>query len=241
MQGPTKALSSQRRPVHRMIRIALLVSCGAASGACAHTDITVDLPQFPPVTSAVKAAGREVVVIAPFGDLRPQQHRCGIKKTSTGESASIYCRTPPSVWIGTLLIDGLRQAGFRVRSDAPASSTALRIEGTLTQLFVEPDVRGGYFVLAGYHGYQPEADIGVKLVGHTSDGLRAERSFYVKGVGKPQDGDLQRNYEVAVEEAATLLTNEMAKAVGDLVDEVAQLRQKACAGANVDTPPAPPR
>src|SRR5205823_2821143 len=75
---------------------------------------------------------------------------------------------------------------------------AVRIEGFLTQLFVEPDVKMEYYVLYGSGHYIPEADIAVRLVAWGAS-FQAERRFYVKGLGEYMGGALESNFQLALD------------------------------------------
>jgi hypothetical protein len=58
-------------------------------------------------------------------------------------------------------------------TDDGARDSALRIEGVLLKIFAEPVV--------GFWSGTVETDLNVKLVATSKTGLRAERTFFVKG------------------------------------------------------------
>lgn len=171
-------------------------------------------------------AGREVVVTVPFADERAQPHRCGCQKNGYNmDTANVICRTPPAEWIADVLADELRAAGFRVvRADAPHRASALRIEGALLQLFVEP--------FAGTFSASCEADLSVRLVATSETGLRASRTFFAKGSWKGFSG-VTGPFQVATERATQEALRAMVEAVIELMNRYPQLGMRAEAGSCV--------
>lgn len=168
--------------------LALLVS------GCALTDVTVQPPPpFQVAAGSQRGQGREVVVVRPFQDARPET-RCGMKKNAyNSDTASVLCTRPASM-IADLLAYHLSLAGFRVLRDRKAASpSAIVLTGALEQLFVEP--KNNYFSV------EIETDVGLKLWATTTSGLWAQRRFYVKGTEASMfvsDEDLQRSFDAGV-------------------------------------------
>jgi hypothetical protein len=143
---------------------------------CAYQDATVR----PPASASVAAGGRiwgspSVVLAMPFVDERPDRSRCGMKKAGGKKAANVYCSDAPAQWLAALVAGELRAAGFRVYDkEAPPGEAAVRIEGFLSQLFVEPDVEVEYDVFYSQGRYIPESDIAVRLVARGAN-FEAER------------------------------------------------------------------
>jgi hypothetical protein len=118
---------------------------------------------------------RQIILLVPFQDGRPSQGRCGVQKGGYGnETASAFCEVDPGEWIASFLARELAASGFTVlRSEEGARDTALKVEGVLLQLFVEPVV--------GFWSTTVESDFHVKLVATSKTGLQAERTFFSKG------------------------------------------------------------
>ena len=118
---------------------------------------------------------RQVIVVIPFQDARLNTSRCGVQKGGYGnEMAQAVCQGNPAEWIAILLALELKASGFTVlSSEEGARSTALRIEGVVLQVFVEPVV--------GFWSATVETDLSVRLVVTSKTGLQAERKFFSKG------------------------------------------------------------
>src|SRR5262249_19099206 len=169
--GGGTPMNRTRRVVALILRrlgfLALAPLCG-----CALNTVPVSPPMAELTTDASLGAGRVVLVELPFKDDRPDRTRCGMTKNSYGmDTANVDCTVPPKQFVAEQLVHGLRAAGFSVTE--AQSADPLRVEGTLTQFFLEPKVDAFTFT--------PEADVGVRLVATSASGLRAGRDFYVKG------------------------------------------------------------
>lgn len=131
------------------------------------------------------------------------------------DTADLQCTVPPPVWLSESLARALTTAGFRVNTNpAMQRPASVRIDGTVLQFFVEPDV--------GFFTFTPEADISVKLVVSSQSGLYAERTFYFKGVETSFVGTedkFQRAADTATKQAVTV----MVKAITTLLDRYPQL------------------
>ena len=118
---------------------------------------------------------RQVIVAVPFADARQITNRCGMQKGGYGnETANALCQGEPAEWIATFLAGELKASGFTVLpAEGGARESALKVEGVLLKIFAEPVV--------GFWSTTVETDLNVKLVATSRTGLRAERTFFVKG------------------------------------------------------------
>jgi len=187
------------------------------TGGCAFVDLNV----APPSASALArqpnvGRGREVILEPSFTDQRPFPDRCGMQKNAYNmDTANVNCSVPPPAWLSTAFAQGLVSAGFLVRrSNETPSASAVHIDGTVLQFFVEPDV--------GFTSFTPEADIAVKLVATSASGLRAERVFYVKGIEESLIGT-EDNFQKATDSATTQMVSAMVNALAALMDRYPQL------------------
>jgi hypothetical protein len=143
--------------------------------ACSTTDVKLQPPPSGLAAPIRGGAQRQVIITAPFADARQITKRCGMQRNGYGdETASAYCEGDPAQWFAALLADELRASGFAVlASEEGARDSALRIDGVLLKIFAEP-VIGPWLTAI-------ETDLSVKLVATSRSGLRAERTFFVKG------------------------------------------------------------
>ncbi len=200
-----------------MRHIAILMAAALALGACAFTDIPLTLPTKGLQNTIQGGRARQVIVVVPFADARNTRDRCGMQKNGYNmDTADAVCQTPPDAWIAKLLADELRASGFTVLPvDAPHRPGALRIEGTLLQLFVEP-------VLGAWSG-SLEADLSVRLRASTATGLEAERTFFVKGWKGGQLASTLQPFHTSLDRATQAILDEMVRAVMELMDAYPQL------------------
>lgn len=212
----------------------LVVGCAllAVGGGCAFQDARLRAPSANAVASGYRIGGSPAIVMAPsFVDERPDRGRCGMKKAAGKPAGRVDCDAAPNQWLAKLLVDELRAAGFRVYDrEAPSGQPAVRIEGFLTQLFVEPDVEASYYVVDGGGYYVPEADIAVRLVASGAS-FQAERRFYVKAVGEDTGGALESNFQLALDNSTRESLRRMVAAIGELVNLAPGFEQYACAHA----------
>lgn len=194
-------------------------SCALAllASGCAFTPIPLTLPTRGLEETIPGGRSRQVVVVQPFADQRPVRERCGMQKNGYNmDTAPAVCQSPPDAWIAKLLADELRASGFTVLGpDHPSRPTALRIDGTLLQLFVEP-------VLGAWSG-SLEADLSVKLRATTISGLEAERTFFIKGWKGGQLASTMQPYHTALDRATQATLAEMVRAILELMDRYPQL------------------
>jgi len=155
----------------RWLWIALLV---LVLPGCALVDVNIKAPDSGLKTPIPGGNQRQVIVIVPFADGRPKPDSCGIQKGGYGnETARGICQGNPATWLAEFLARELKTSGFTVLSAEDGKESALKIEGTLLKLFVEPVV--------GFWTTTIESDLQVKLVATSRIGLRAQRTFFVKG------------------------------------------------------------
>jgi hypothetical protein len=212
------------------MRVSSLVRAGVplmALSGCALTDVTIQpttlAGAIPPTN-----VGRDRVVVmeTPFVDGRGSPERCGMKKNGYGmDTAAIQCGVPPTDWVAGALTDGLQRAGFRVVYGASPTPSTPRIQGQVTQFFVEPKL--------GFFTYTPEADIGVRLQVTTASGLLAQREFYFKGEEALVGFGTKDVFEDAADHATVKATREMVAAIVALLDRYPGL------GEPVALPPQP--
>ena len=180
--------------------------------ACAFRNVPLDLP--PRVGTGLTGGDkRVVVVVAPFADGRPDHARCGFQTNGTSETAKAVCSEDPAAWLAKLLGAELRSAGFQVveTSDKPG---AVRIEGTLLQLFSEPMVL--------WSTVNIETDLKVKLVATSQNGLAAERTFFVKAV-RSSSAATPANFQKSIELASQQVARDLVAAVLSLVNHYPEL------------------
>jgi hypothetical protein len=187
-----------------------------ASG-CAFTTIPLTLPTRGLEETIPGGRGRQVIVVQPFADQRPVRERCGMQKNGYNmDTASAVCQSSPDAWIAKLLADELRASGFTVLDgDESSRTTALRIDGTLLQLFVEP-------VIGAWSG-SLEADLSVKMRATTTSGLEAERTFFVNGWKGGVAASTMQPYHTALDRATQTALAEMVRAILELMDRYPQL------------------
>ena len=170
------------RPTHlrrvisrRRLALVLLTALALLSTACAFTDIRLTLPTKQLAQPIPGGKGRQVIVVVPFADQRQIRDRCGMQKNGYNmDTADAVCQSDPNAWIAKLLAEELRRSGFSVlEPGAEHRPGALRVEGSLLKIFVEPVI--------GFWAGSLEADLSVKLHATSETGLAAERTFFVKG------------------------------------------------------------
>lgn len=126
------------------------------------------------------------------------------------DTADAVCDEQPARWIAELLARELAEAGFRVvRSSEDAA--AVKVEGRLVQLFVEP-------VIGVWTG-SLEADIGVHLRVTSLNGLDARRRFFAKGIRGGQLFSVEGAYQMALERATDDIAQQMVASVVELLDQ----------------------
>jgi hypothetical protein len=204
---------------------AIAMVAALCAPGCALTNMTLETPPHARVTRAASVGqGREIALVVPFADRRATPQRCGMKKNGYNmDTADVLCAEPPNQWLAALLAEELRKAGFQVATDPrQAGPGALRLEGTLTQFFLEPDV--------GFVTFAPEADIELRLVATAPSGLVAERRFYAKGRETAMFGT-EENFRLAADSAVRDMLVRVVAAVTELVRQVPEIGQVPRVGA----------
>jgi hypothetical protein len=142
---------------------------------CATIDVKLKQPPVGLKTPIPGGNQRQVIVTIPFSDGRQITNRCGMQKGGYGnETATAYCEADPARWLATMLAAELKASGYTVLTSEDGSrDTAVKIDGVLLKIFAEPVV-GAWSTLI-------ETDLSVRLVATSRTGLRAERTFFVKG------------------------------------------------------------
>jgi hypothetical protein len=185
---------------------------------CAFSDVPLTLPH-PTDYELAGGRQREIVVASPFRDGRTIQDRCGMQKNGYNmDTADAVCETDPTLWIAKVLADGLSRAGFRVVEESSRPS-ALRTEGELLMLFVEPVI--------GFWSGSLEADLEVHLRLTSATGLVAERTFYAKGWKGGQMFSTRTPFQTALSRATEKLVKDMVSAIVELLDRYPSLGRAA--------------
>jgi len=188
------------------------------TSACAFSNIDLTLPTRGLEKPVTGGNGRQVVVVTPFKDEREIKWRCGMQTNGYDmDTADAICQGDPNAWIAQLLANELRTTGFTVLSaDAPHHPGALRVEGSLAKLFVEP--------IHGFWTGSLEADLFLRLRVSSETGLEADRGFFVKG-WRGTAWSSTSPYEIALDRATQQALEEMVRAVVELMDKYPQLGQ----------------
>jgi hypothetical protein len=160
--------SESTSAVHFTSLALVITALGALSSACAFTDVPLTLPTQGLADTVPGGQGREVIVSIPFSDAREIRDRCGMMKNGYNmDTADAVCQSDPNTWIAKLLADELRTSGFSVLTgDEDTRPSAVRVEGSLLKLFVEPVI--------GFWAGSLEADLSVELRATTQTGLDAK-------------------------------------------------------------------
>ena len=200
----------------RLLSVASSLVTGLLSVACAFTDVPIDLPVKGLEHTVPGGRDRQVVVVIPFSDGRLQR-RCGMQKNGYNmDTADAVCQSDPKQWIAKLLADELRASGFEVlSSEKDARSSALRVDGELQKLFIEPVI--------GFWSGSLEADLSVTLEASSQTGLAAKRTFFVKGWKGGTLASTRQPYHTALHRATQAMLEEMVRAVIELMDAYPQL------------------
>jgi hypothetical protein len=177
---------------------------------CALVEVNVKPPESGLETPIAGGNQRQVIVTVPFQDDRPSRTRCGVQKGGYGnETAAAVCQGNPAEWIAAFLARELRASDFTVlQSEEGARDTAVKIEGVLLKIFVEPVV--------GFWSTTVETDLNVRLVATSKTGLHAERTFFAKGE-KTSIIWPQGIFNDSVERGTRDLLSKMVEAILDLM------------------------
>jgi hypothetical protein len=208
-----------------MLRTGLLTTAALLLSACAFTDIPLTLPTKGLEDTVQGGRARQVIVVAPFADDREIRERCGMQKNGYNmDTADAVCQSDPAAWIATLLAEELRASGFTVLDETAAHRpSALRVEGSLLKIFVEP-------VIGAWSG-SLEADLSVKLRAGSDTGLHAERTFFVKGWKGGAMLSTAQPYHTALHRATQEMLQQMVRAVFELFERYPELGRMSRPGA----------
>lgn len=198
-------------------RTVILLAVVLSASGCAFTDVPLTMPTKGAPDTVPGGRGRQIVLVQPFIDERPTKDRCGMQKNGYNmDTADAKCQEDPAAWMARYLGDELRASGFSVlRPEDAHREGALRLEGALLQLFVEPVI--------GFWSGSLETDLSVRLVATTATGLRAERVFFVKGVKKGVLASTLNPYHTSLNRAAQDAAVAMVRALIELLDRYPQL------------------
>jgi hypothetical protein len=201
-----------------MFRLTALLAFGAAclSTGCAFSNVHVQPPA--PSTEAKldgRGRGREIIVVAPFDDMREQKERCGMQMNGYRmDTADVVCDVPPGRWASDALAAALSREGYRVlAADAVPGPSTIVVHGSVKKLFLEPHDTLARTV---------EADFSVRLVVTTASGLHAERTFFVKGT-QTDLASTEAVFQGAANDATSHVAFEMATKLGELLDRYPNL------------------
>jgi hypothetical protein len=200
-----------------MRRVRVLSALLLLTSGCAFTEMPLELPNRGLDPSLRGGKGRQVIVAEPFRDEREIRDRCGMKKNGYNmDTADAVCQSDPNLWMARMLADELRAAGFQVVEDEQAHRPgALRLQGSLLKLFVEPVI--------GFWSGSVEADLFVQLRATTETGLVAERRFLVKGWKGGVLIGTDQPFHTATHRATQQILKEMVRAILDLMNRYPQL------------------
>jgi len=199
----------------RMLLGWMLLAVLTLSG-CALVEVNVKPPEAGLEKPIPGGNQRQVIVMIPFQDGRQSSSRCGIQKGGYGnETAQAVCQGNPTEWIAEFLARELKASGFTVlTSEESAKDSALKIEGVLLKLFVEPVV--------GFWSGTVESDLSVKLIATSKTGLQAERTFFAKGE-KTSVIWPQGHFKDSVERGSRDLLTKMVEAILELMKRYPEL------------------
>jgi len=182
---------------------------------CAFTEVKLTPGKAPIDTGITGGEQREVAVVIPFADERQIKNRCGMKKNGYNmDTANAVCTEPPATRLAELLAAEFKKAGFKVTQGEPAAPGGVKIAGTLVKFFVEPVI--------GFAMGALETDIQIRLEASTQNGLRAERSFFVKGTQSAMVGS-DSNYQASMNDAIGQIVKQMVAAVVSLFNRYPKL------------------
>ena len=147
---------------------------GCVVSGCAFSNVDVSLPKAP--TTGYSGGQGRALVIPAFIDQRQDKNRIGMQKNGFGmDTASALPDQSVETWLTTRLGAELQSAGFQIVSDG-ANPKAAKVQGHVLKLFVEP--------VQQWSTVDLETDLSVRVRVTRSDGLEAERLYFVKGVGQ---------------------------------------------------------
>lgn len=203
--------------LHRLYQLLALLIFVLGTSGCAFTNIQLTLPTKQLERPIPGGEGRQIIVVLPFADEREIRDRCGMQKNGYNmDTADAVCMDDPNLWIAHLLREELRRSGFTVLTPGDDHrASALRLDGSLLKIFVEPVI--------GFWSGSLEADLSVKLRASSETGLVAERTFFVKGWKGGTMVSTTQPYLTALHRATQELTAELVNAILELMEQYPQL------------------
>jgi hypothetical protein len=207
--------------VHARLLLLLALAASLSTG-CAFTNVEVHPPDTK--TTAQLAAegrggpgrGREIIVHAPFADVRRSPSRCGMQKNGYNmDTADVKCTDPPGRWLADALGIELARVGYKpLRADAVPGPTTVVVRGAVHQLFLEP--KHDFWTLT------VEGDVSARLVVTSASGLHAERGFYVKGT-ETGFASSEATFQASADDATRQIARRMVGALTELLDHYPDL------------------
>jgi hypothetical protein len=210
------------------------MAAACLSVGCAFTNVDVHPPEsMGPRAAPGPGRAREVILVAPFEDAREERDRCGMQMNGWRmDTADVVCNETPGRWLADALAVTLTHDGYRVLSStAVAGPSTIVVHGSVRKLFLEP--HDGVFTRT------VEGDFSVHLVVTTGSGLRAERTFFVKGT-EEHIGSFESVFQAAADDATRRIANAMSGALSDLLTRYPELgAPEATRPVALNTPGAP--
>ncbi len=198
----------------------------AFATGCALTNVDVHPPDkdgWGRAFSTNAGRGREVILVAPFGDTRVHD-RCGMQKNGWNmDTADVECKVSPRKWFPDALAYELGRSGYKVlRADAVPGPSTIVIRGVVEQAFFEP--------VDHFFSRSVEGDFAATLTVTTGSGLNAQRRFYVKGT-EESIASTEGVFQTAADDATRRLAKVMVIALTELLDRYPQLGAPEASGA----------
>lgn len=198
----------------RMLRLLSLAAVACLSAGCAFATVDVHAPtgsNMPTLVAGGPGHGREVILVAPFGDARPQRARCGMQKNGYQmDTADVRCVDEPGRWLADAFAQRLASEGYRVlRSDAVPGPSTVVVRGEVRRLFLEPTDL--------FFTRTVEGDFSAHLTVSSLSGLKADRTFYVKG-SETDIASTEGIFQSAADDATVKIANAMTVALTELLD-----------------------
>lgn len=223
-RGPDRSarLVKSGAAVPKLLLLAQATVATFLATGCAFTNVDVHQPDTKPPSQVAAQGrggpgrGREVIVYAPFGDVRYTRSRCGMQKNGYNmDTADVKCTEEPGRWLADAFAVELTRAGYKaLRADAVPGPTTVIVRGTVHQLFLEP--KHNFWTLT------VEGDFSARLVVTSPSGLHAERGFYVKGTETGM-ASTEATFQAAADDATRELARSMVAALTDLLDHYPDL------------------
>jgi len=173
---------------------------------CAFAEVKIKLDPSP-TTASVEGQQREVVVF-PSEDQRSDTKSCGARRNMYGADVGrVRCVMEPTQWLNEAVLTGLDRRNFRVVTLTSAKSKSpIELHLALETLFVDEVIEAEQLTML--------ADVEVRVLARTSNGLLAERNLFVRErQSAPNEGSYQ--------ETMLLASRQMSRAVVDAVVELA--------------------